>query len=93
MWIAFIEFTSGDFRWWSAFTFWTVVISLILTLGFTVVVFFGGLADLKYLISAMDEERVDETDDGRVLTASAEHEGGFEVLQKEQATGDKDTPK
>ena len=66
MWIAFIEFTTDSYRAWSAFTFWTVVISMILSLGFTVVVFFGGLADLKFLLSAMDTEQVDETDDGRV---------------------------
>jgi len=66
MWIAMIEFTTGDYRWWSVFTFWTVAISLVLALGFTVVVFFGGLADLKYLLGAMDTEEVDTSDDGRV---------------------------
>lgn len=51
---------------WSAFIFWTVVVSVILTLGFTVVVFVGGLADLRYLLAAMDEEQPDDSDDGRV---------------------------
>ena len=63
--LGFIQF-SPDYPFWSAFTFWTVVVSIILTLGFTVVVFFGGLADLKYLLRAMDEEKADESDDGRV---------------------------
>lgn len=52
---------------WSPFTFWTVVISVILTLGFTVVVFFGGLSDLRYLLKSMDEEAPDASDDGRVV--------------------------
>jgi hypothetical protein len=61
--LAWIEFS---FRGWSVFTFWTVIISVILTLGFTVVVFIGGLGDLKYLLQAMGEESVDESDDGSV---------------------------
>lgn len=69
--IAFIDFTT-DFGIWSPFTFWMVLISIILTLGFTVVVFFGGLADLRYLLSALDEERTDESDDGRVITPPAD---------------------
>ena len=67
MTLALIRF-SEQFGGWSAFTFWAVVISVILTLGFTVVVFFGGLADLRYLLRALDEERTDESDDGRVVT-------------------------
>jgi hypothetical protein len=61
----FIEF-DPSLGYWSPFTFWTVVISVILTLGFTVVVFIGGLADLRYLLTAIDEEEPDASDDGRV---------------------------
>lgn len=81
--LAWIEFTNQNFRGWSAFTFWTVVISVILTLGFTVVVFFGGLADLKFLLKAMDEERTDDADDGTV--GDAPEGRGFEVLPPEDA--------
>jgi hypothetical protein len=76
--IAWITF-SRDFGGWSAFTFWAVVISVVLTLGFTVVVFFGGLADLLYLIRAMDESQAShESDDGRVVTAPTEPAGKSE---------------
>ena len=48
---------SPELGWWSSGTFWVVVISLILNLGFTVVVIIGGIGDLRYLLRAMDEER------------------------------------
>lgn len=51
---------------WSSITFWVVVISIVLNLGFTIVVAIGGLSDLRFLLNALDEERVDESDDGRV---------------------------
>jgi hypothetical protein len=71
--LAWIQFS--DQLWpWSAVTFWMVVISVISTLGFTVAVFIGGLADLRFLLSALDEELVDRTDDGRVVTPPAEAE-------------------
>jgi hypothetical protein len=60
---------SEEFGLWSPFTFWLVVISVFLTLGFTIAVFFGGLADLRYLIRALDEEPTDADDDGRVVSA------------------------
>ncbi len=63
---SFITF-NPEWSGWSAFTFWTVVVSILLTLAFTVVVFFGGLSDLRFLLRALEDERVDETDDGRVL--------------------------
>jgi hypothetical protein len=69
--IAFIQFDPG-LGWWSPFTFWTVVISVILTLGFTVAVMIGGIGDLRYLLKAMDEEPVDVADDGRVELPPAE---------------------
>jgi hypothetical protein len=64
--LAWIKFAENVSR-WSAFTFWAVIISVVLTLGFTVVVFIGGLADLRFLLRALDEERVDAADDGRVI--------------------------
>ena len=83
--LAWIEFTNQNFRGWSVFTFWTVVISVILTLGFTVVVFFGGLGDLRYLLNAMDEPSTDETDDGRVAENPEDPtKRGFEVIQEEK---------
>jgi hypothetical protein len=63
--IAFIRF-DPSLGWWSPFTFWTVLISVGLTLGFTVAVMIGGVGDLRFLLKAMDEEPVDLTDDGRV---------------------------
>jgi hypothetical protein len=63
---------SPELGWWSSGTFWVVAISLILNFGFTVVVIIGGIGDLRYLLRAMDEERVDETDDGRVSTPANE---------------------
>ena len=80
--IAWIEFTTHEFRWWSVFTFWTVVVSVVLTLGFTVAVFIGGLGDLKYLLGAMGETSTDESDDGSVPARTPNPpERGFEVVQ------------
>ena len=59
--LAFIKFNPQWYA-WSAFTFWTVLISIVITLGFTVVVFVGGLSDLRFLLRSMDEQR-DELDD------------------------------
>ncbi len=64
--IGFIEF-DPSLGYWSPFTFWTVVISVVLTLGFTVVVFIGGIVDLRYLLKSMDEEAPDASDDGRAV--------------------------
>ena len=71
--LAWINF-GKEFWPWSPFTFWTTIISVVLTLGFTVVVFFGGLADLRFLLRALDEERTDETDDGRAKQPPADAE-------------------
>ena len=68
---AWIEFSDGLWP-WSAFTFWMVLISVVLTLGFTVAVFIGGLGDLRFLLRALDEEAVDRTDDGRVAEPPAQ---------------------
>lgn len=51
---AFINF-DPDLAGWSAFAFWTVFISIIVTLVFTLVVLVGGLADLKFLLASLDE--------------------------------------
>ena len=49
----------------------TVVYSIVVTgivafIGFTVVVTIGGIYDLIYLFRELNEEVLDETDDGRV---------------------------
>ena len=73
--LAWIQF-SDQLRPWSALTFWMVVISVVLTLGFTVAVLIGGLADLRFLLRALDEEQIDRTDDGRVVTPPTETRDG-----------------
>lgn len=43
---------------WSPFTFWVLIVSVVLTLGFTVAIFIGGIGDLRFLIrSLQDNER------------------------------------
>lgn len=61
-WITF----DPNLGWYSPITFWTVMISVVLTLGFTLVVFVGGLGDIRYLLRSLEEEPVDPTDDGTV---------------------------
>jgi hypothetical protein len=56
-WITF----SDQFGFWSPFVFWTVIVSVILTLGFTAAVFFGGIADVVYLLRSLDAEHNDKT--------------------------------
>ena len=51
--LAFIHFNS-QFSGWSAFTFWVVIVSIVITLGFTVVVFCGGIGDLRFLLQNME---------------------------------------
>lgn len=69
--LAFIQF-DPSLGWWSPFTFWTVIVSVVLTLGFTVAVLIGGLSDLRFLLKAMDEEQIDVTDDGRAQPPSSD---------------------
>lgn len=71
--LAWIEF-GEQLGLWSSATFWLTVVSIVLTLGFTIVVFFGGFADLRFLLRALDEERVDAADDGRVIQPPAADE-------------------
>jgi hypothetical protein len=83
--LSIIKF-SPEFGIWSGMIFWMVVVSIILTLGFTVAVFFGGLSDLRYLLKAMDEEVVDETDDGRVIEKEKQPAPrGFEVVSNKKS--------
>lgn len=51
---------------WSPFIFWYCVSNAIISIAFTFVVIAGGFSDLKFLLRALKEETVDETDDGRV---------------------------
>ncbi len=64
--LAMIQF-SPELGWWSKAVFWYVAINIVLCLGFTVVIIIGGIGDLRFLLKSMDEEKVDETDDGRVI--------------------------
>ena len=64
--LAMIQF-SPELGWWSKAIFWYVAINIVLCLGFTVVIIIGGIGDLRFLLKSMDEEKVDETDDGRVI--------------------------
>ena len=67
---------SSELGWWSVVTFWIVVVSIILNLGFTLVVMVGGIRDLRFLLKSMDEARDDEQDDGRVVDST--HDSGSE---------------
>ena len=69
--LAMIQF-SPELGLWSKAVFWYVVINIILCLGFTVVVIIGGIGDLRFLLKSMDEEEVDEADDGRVIARKEE---------------------
>jgi hypothetical protein len=71
--IAFIQFDS-QLGFWSPLTFWIVVVSVILTLGFTAFVFIGGVGDLRFLLKSFDEEPSDATDDGRVVETDRHEE-------------------
>jgi hypothetical protein len=61
---AVMEF-DPEFRLTSAFVFWVFAISVVLTLGFTVAVFFGGIADVRFLLRALDEPSTDADDAGQ----------------------------
>jgi hypothetical protein len=52
---------------WSPAIFWFTIVNAILCGCFTVVVVIGGLFDLRYLFHALQTEKVDESDDGRVV--------------------------
>ena len=58
--LAFIQFDQS-LGLWSPFTFWTVLISVILTLGFTIVIFFGGVGDLRYLLRSLGKSDDENT--------------------------------
>ncbi len=54
--LGFITF-NPDLAGWSAFAFWTVFVSILITLVFTLVVLVGGIADLKFLLASLAEPR------------------------------------
>lgn len=58
---------------WSPAIFWFCLINAILSMLFTVVVIVGGISDLKFLFKSLKEERIDETDDGRVQPETPKH--------------------
>jgi len=60
-----IQFSS-EIGFWSPFIYWFVLINAIFCILFTVVVIIGGVFDLRYLFRAIQEEAIDESDDGRV---------------------------
>ncbi len=66
---------SPEIPFWSAFVFWYVFVNAFACLGFLVVVAVGGLFDVRYLLRALDEQKADETDDGRVVEPPPEKEG------------------
>ena len=47
--------------------YWFVVINAFACLAFTLVVIVGGIYDLKFLLSALLAEEIDDSDDGRVI--------------------------
>ena len=53
----------------SGIIYWFVVINALACLVFTLVVIVGGLYDLKFLLSALKAEEIDDLDDGRVIKA------------------------
>jgi hypothetical protein len=51
----------------SGILYWFVVGNALASLLFTLVVTIGGVCDLKFLISALKSEDVDDADNGRVV--------------------------
>lgn len=51
----------------SGIIYWFVVINAIVCLAFSLVVIVGGIHDLKFLLSALLAEEIDDSDDGRVI--------------------------
>ena len=54
----------------SGILYWFVVTNALASLAFTVVVTVGGICDLKFLLSALKSEDVNDADDGRVIKDS-----------------------
>ena len=52
---------------YSGLMYWFVVFNALASLAFTVVVTIGGTRDLKFLLSALKSEEIDDSDDGRVI--------------------------
>jgi len=68
-----IEF-ARDLQPLSGIIYWFVVVNAIVCLAFTMVVIVGGINDLKYLLSALQEEEIDDSDDGRVIKSVVSNE-------------------
>ena len=56
---------------WVGFCYIFTAVSVLLYIGFTIVVTIGGLKDLVYLFKELKSEVLDETDDGRVIQQEA----------------------
>jgi hypothetical protein len=58
-----IEFTTDPaVRHWSQFVFYFAVINTVATMLFTVVVIFGGIADVRYLVKSLKDRNAEEKD-------------------------------
>jgi hypothetical protein len=64
-------FTEPSLGFWSPVIYWFVFVNAILCALFTLVVIVGGVFDLRFLFRALNEELLDETDDGRVIAPPA----------------------
>jgi len=70
-WTIVIVKFAADLGWWSSVMFYIVLITVFLNIGFYAGGIVSGLYDLRFLLRAMDEEQVDETDDGRVSAGNS----------------------
>ena len=70
-----IEFAQ-DLQPMSGIVYWFVVVNAIACLAFTMVVIVGGINDLKFLLSALLEEEIDDSDDGRVIKTDVSGQPG-----------------
>lgn len=57
---------------WSATTSWALMVMLAVNFLLTVWVLVGGWFDLRALLVGLEREKVDPTDDGRVITPARE---------------------
>ena len=64
---------------WALVTYWYTVISLIIFVGFTIVMSIGGFIDLRHLFKELNSGVLDEKDDGRVIEQDDENECAVEV--------------
>ena len=52
---------------WALVTYWYTVISLIVFVGFTIVISIGGFLDLRFMFKELESTIPDEADNGRVV--------------------------